>query len=72
MKRTTRNRIVFYVLIIGALVTGGVAFRMRRVQASTELPTAAVRKGEFLVLVRSRGELTARQSVQINAPRNIP
>ncbi len=45
---------------------------MRRVQAATELPTAAVRKGEFLVLVRCRGELTARSSVQINAPRNIP
>lgn len=72
MKKTTRNRIVFFVITAGALIAAGVAFKMRRVQAATELPTAAVRKGEFLVLVRSRGELTARQSVQINAPLNIP
>jgi multidrug efflux pump subunit AcrA (membrane-fusion protein) len=72
MKKTTRNRIIVCAVTGALLVGGGVAFRMRRVQAATELPTAAVRRGEFLVLVRARGELTARQSVQINAPRNIP
>jgi HlyD family secretion protein len=72
MKKSARNRIIFFVVTVAALVGAGVAFRMRRVQAATELPTAAVRKGEFLVLVRCRGELTARSSVQINAPRNIP
>jgi HlyD family secretion protein len=72
MKKSSRNRIVFFLITVAVLVGAGVAFRMRRVQAATELPTAAVRKGEFLVLVRCRGELTARSSVQINAPRNIP
>ena len=72
MKKNTRNRAVFILITAAALVAGGVAFRMRKVQAATELPTAAVRKGEFLVLVRCRGELTASRSVQIIAPRNIP
>jgi HlyD family secretion protein len=72
MKKSTRNRIIFFVVTAAFLVGAGAAFRMRRVQAATELPTAEVRKGEFLVLIRCRGELTARSSVQINAPRNIP
>jgi HlyD family secretion protein len=72
MKKSTRNRIIFFVVTAVILVGAGAAFRMRRVQAATELPTAEVRKGEFLVLIRCRGELTARSSVQINAPRNIP
>ena len=55
----------FFLLGMVALsVAAGVAFRMRRVQAATELPMAAVRSGEFLVLVRCRGELAARSSVQ--------
>jgi HlyD family secretion protein len=72
MKKNTRNRIVLFVVTVALVVAAGVAFRMRRVQAATELPTAAARRGEFLVLVRCRGELTARKSVQIIAPRNIP
>jgi multidrug efflux pump subunit AcrA (membrane-fusion protein) len=72
MKKRTRNRLIF-VLATALIVAGaGLAFKMRRVQAATELPTAAVRKGEFLVLVRCRGELSARNSVQITAPRGIP
>jgi HlyD family secretion protein len=61
------------IIFICLLAVAGVAlFRMRRVQASTSLPTANARRGEFLVLVRSRGELTARRSVQIIAPVNVP
>jgi len=35
------------------------------------LPTAPARKGDFLVVVRCRGELKARRSVQIAAPVNV-
>jgi HlyD family secretion protein len=42
------------------------------VRASETLPTAPVRKGEFLVTVRCRGELKARRTVQITAPLNVP
>lgn len=45
---------------------------VRSAQASAALPTAAVRKGEFFVTVRCRGELKARRSVQITAPLNVP
>jgi HlyD family secretion protein len=60
-------------LTLVALVLAGIGlFRMRGVQAATTLPTATAKRGEFLVLVRSRGELTAHRSVQINAPANVP
>ena len=61
--------IVFLCLLAAAALA---LFRMRRVQASTALPTANARRGEFLVLVRCRGELMARRSVQITAPVNVP
>jgi len=41
---------------------------MRRVQAGASLPVAPVRQGDFLVIVRCRGELTAARSIQIVAP----
>jgi hypothetical protein len=45
---------------------------MRIAQAASTLPTAPVRKGDFLVIIRCRGELKARRSVQIAAPVNVP
>src|SRR5205823_412504 len=44
----------------------------RRAQAATNLAVAPVRKGDFLVIVRCRGELKARRSVQLTAPVNVP
>ena len=57
-----------------AAIAGSVAGvrQLRRVQAATNLPTAPARRGEFLVLVRCRGELVANRSVQISAPVNVP
>src|SRR5258708_16769840 len=45
---------------------------MRRLQAAIRLPVAPARKGDFLVIVRCRGELKARRSVQLTAPVNVP
>ncbi len=45
---------------------------MRRTHDAADLPTAPVRKGDFLVLVRCRGELTARRSEQVIAPLDVP
>lgn len=60
-------------IALAALAGGGAGlYRMHGVQASTKLPSAPARQGEFLVLVRCRGELRARRSVQINAPVNVP
>jgi len=61
---------------VTALALAGVAvvavFRLREARAATSLPTAPARQGEFLVITRSRGELRARRSQQINAPQNVP
>jgi HlyD family secretion protein len=47
-------------------------YRLRQVDASTNLPMAPARKGDFSVIVRCRGELKARLSRQLNAPVNVP
>jgi HlyD family secretion protein len=58
-------------LTVVALVAAG-AWRVRRAQASADLPVAPARKTDFLVKVRCRGELKARRSVQLTAPVNVP
>ena len=45
---------------------------LKHVEASTTLPMAPARKGDFSVIVRCRGELKARVSKQLNAPVNVP
>ncbi len=61
------------VVVLGALGAAGfAAWRMRKAQAAESLPTAPARKGDFLVIVRCRGELKARRSVQVTAPVNVP
>ena len=60
-------------LLLLVLAGSGFAWRqMRRSRELTDLPTAQVRKGDFLVLVRCRGELTARRSEQVIAPLDVP
>ncbi len=57
------------------LLLAGSAFawrQMRRTHDAADLPTAPVRKGDFLVLVRCRGELVARRSEQVIAPLDVP
>jgi multidrug efflux pump subunit AcrA (membrane-fusion protein) len=63
-------RVALFMLVLAG---SGFAWRqMRRTRELTDLPTAAVRKGDFLVLVRCRGELTARRSEQVIAPLDVP
>ena len=57
-------------LMLGAAGFG--AWRYLTVQAKDDLPNAPVRRGEFSVIIRCRGELKARRSVQIIAPVNVP
>ncbi len=59
------TRIFLLVLLAGA---GFGVYRFRSGQAGPVLPTAAVRKGEFLVLVRCRGALRASKSAGIYTP----
>jgi multidrug efflux pump subunit AcrA (membrane-fusion protein) len=60
-------------LLVAVLAAAGVGVaRLRTTQAATDLPTAKARQGEFLVLVKCRGELRAKRSLQVNAPMNVP
>ena len=68
--RGKRIRSWFITLLVLALIGGAAAgiYRLRQVQASVTLPVAPARKGDFLVIIRSRGELRASHSVQVYAP----
>src|SRR5712671_2317998 len=70
MKSRKILRVVLALALLAAL--GALAWRARRAQASTSLAVAPVRRGDFLVIVRCRGELKARRSVQLTAPVNVP
>jgi len=58
-------RLFVVLLVVGA--TYGV-YAFRGTQSGPTLPTAQVRKGEFLVLVRCRGALRATKSIGIYTP----
>ncbi len=68
--RGKRIRSWFVTLLVLTLAAGSAAgiYRLRQVQASVTLPVAPVRKGDFQVIIRSRGELRAGHSVQVYAP----
>jgi multidrug efflux pump subunit AcrA (membrane-fusion protein) len=58
-----------------AAVAGAGAFGYSKLRAGNgvaALPTAAARKGDFTAIIRCRGELKARKSVQVSAPKNVP
>lgn len=46
--------------------------RSKAASPTTSVPTATARRGEFLVIVSCRGELTADLTTRINAPVNVP
>jgi HlyD family secretion protein len=59
---------LIWLVILSALAAGGAAvYRFRQAQDAA-IPVAQARKGEFLVLIRTRGELKAGRSAQIYAP----
>jgi len=69
MKRFWIRAVVIVLLLAAAGF--GIA-RMRRGHDIPDLPTALARRGEFLVLVRTRGELTALRSIELHAPKDVP
>jgi len=58
-------RLCILLMIAGA---GFGVYRLRNSNTATVLPTAPIRKGEFLVLVRCRGALRANKSAGIYTP----
>lgn len=63
-------RVVIVLLVIAG--SGFAILHYRRNREAAELPVATAKKGDFLVLVRCRGELTARRSEQLTAPLDVP
>lgn len=61
----------FFFWLFSLSLLGGAAagvYRYRQSQAGAAIPSAPARKGEFLVLIRTRGEIKATRSAQIYAP----
>ena len=69
MKLRGYLRLLLFLAVAGGAGVG--IYRLRKVQAAGTLPVAPARKGDFLVIVRCRGELHARSSQQVVAP-NVP
>ena len=63
--RSWAGLLLFFAL---ALAASFAAYRYRQSQPAAILPSAPARQGDFLVLIRCRGELAAERSVQIYAP----
>jgi HlyD family secretion protein len=61
---------IFLTGLVGAGAFG--VTKLKSVQASEALPSAPARKGDFSAIVRCRGELKARRSAQVTAPKNVP
>jgi multidrug efflux pump subunit AcrA (membrane-fusion protein) len=71
-RRRRTGWIATFIIVAAASFAGAGAYRMRLAHASTKLPSAPVRQGDFSVIVRCRGELKARRSVQLTAPVSVP
>ena len=70
--RTARFWIGLIIVLLALVGAAAGIYRLRQVQAAGTLPTTPARQGDFSVIVRCRGELKARRSVQITAPVNVP
>jgi HlyD family secretion protein len=63
------KRAIRVTVILAVLAGAGYGLRQfRQTRAEAALPLATAKKGDFLVLVRCRGELVARRSEQLAAP----
>ena len=61
-----------FVFLLLLTVSGYGLHQFRSARTAADLPVATAHKGEFLVLVRCRGELIARRSEQLTAPLDVP
>ena len=63
-----RKRAIFMVLTIAALAAGGYSAYRYTGQTKVEVPVARVRQSEFVISVRTRGEVRSSRSVILSAP----
>jgi multidrug efflux pump subunit AcrA (membrane-fusion protein) len=58
--------LLLVLLAMGGASAGG--YRFRQIQSAVILPVAPARQGDFLVIIRCRGEVKAGRSVQVYTP----
>ena len=63
-----RSWVVFLAVLLAIGGASAGVYRFRKAQAIVSFPVAPARKGDFLVIIRARGELKASRSVQVYAP----
>ena len=63
-----KGRIVLGVFLLAALAGGGFAAYRYSTAKPVEVATVSVRKGEFTITVKTRGEIRATNSVILSAP----
>src|SRR5215467_10553664 len=63
-----RSWIIFLVLMGGLGFGGYRLYGWRQAQSAVSLPVAPARQGDFMVIIRCRGDLKAARSVSIYAP----
>jgi HlyD family secretion protein len=61
--------LLFFIVLAGGAAAG--VYRYRLTQGAVDLPVAPARKGDFLVIIRCRGDLKSARSAPIYAP-NVP
>src|SRR5947209_12713466 len=59
--------VMFLVLVAIGGASAGV-YKLRQAQGAVDLPVSPARQGDFLVIIRCRGELKAGRSVQVYTP----
>ena len=65
---TRRKRIIVWTLVLAVCAAGGyAAYRYNR-QTKVEVAVAKVRNGEFIISVRTRGEIASTRSIVLTAP----
>jgi RND family efflux transporter MFP subunit len=63
-----RRRVIAWIILFLAVGGGGFAAYRYNTTAPIEVPVASVRKGEFTITVKSRGEIRSTRSVVLAAP----
>jgi len=67
------RRITLAVMLLATAAAAVFAIgKLRDMRDVTGIPSAPARRGDFHAFIRCRGELKARGSVQVTAPRNVP
>lgn len=66
--RRARPLLSFLAVLLAAGGAAAGVYRLRHVQEADDIPVTQVKQGEFLVVVRSRGDLEPRHSAQFYTP----